>query len=272
MRKIGVLLICMLFIQSHLYAQMDTTIVVLPPEEETYESQNTDEEVDDEVGEEPDIQSDTTLFISSNKLEADTILNWKNAKQFSYMSRIDSLLREKEENKDADQNSRGDARKSRDHSTGSNFTVSPLMGWILWGIAGLVVLFVLYNVFMSKGIFAKSRNRPGVVEIKDENETEEEVIPEGGYASLIRNAEKENNYRLAIRYQFLSLLKRLADKELLHPATGKTNAAYIRELPVELRQDFSALVRIYEYAWYGRIPVAENRYHELTQQFNRFIP
>lgn len=272
MRKTGLLLICMLLFQFHLYAQMDTGIVVEAPDEETYESPIFDETVEDGQEEEPDIQSDTTLLISSKIIERDTVFNWKNAKQFSYMSKIDSLLRKKDEKKKKNKNDGGNVNKSSDKPSGNAFTVSPVAGWILWGIAALVVLFVLYNVFMSKGIFAKSRRKSGVEEVKDEQDTEEEPIPEGGYPALILAAEKEGNYRLAIRYHFLGLLQRLADKELLHPATGKTNAAYIRELPMELKQDFSALVRIYEYAWYGRIPVSDSRYQELTQQFNRFVP
>ena len=181
------------------------------------------------------------------------------------MLKIDSILRKlngsKEKNDAGSIRDRGNARK--------NFRISPVAGGILWSLAGLLVLFVLYNVFMTKGIFAKS-NRRSRVKIHEQDTTGMEIIPEGNYQDLIANAEKEENYRLAIRYHFLSVLDRLATKELLHPEKGKTNVAYLRELPVEMRRDFSALVNIYEYAWYGHITVAEHRYREIAEQFNRF--
>lgn len=70
----------------------------------------------------------------------------------------------------------------------------------------------------------------------------------------LEQALKENNYKLAIRYNFLIVIKKLDLQKLLKFHLEKTNTQYLKELPEYIKADFSSLSRIFNYTWYGDYP------------------
>ncbi len=77
-------------------------------------------------------------------------------------------------------------------------------------------------------------------------------IHELDFDSLIRDAEKNHNYRWAMRWRYLNYLKQLDEHEIIKWATHKTNADYRREIKAEeLRMKFRRVAHLYEDAWYG---------------------
>lgn len=77
-------------------------------------------------------------------------------------------------------------------------------------------------------------------------------------AARLADAEARGDYRLAVRLGYLTALRELADRELIHWLPDKTNHHYLRELPAgPLRDAFAPLTRQFELAWYGEtIPSA----------------
>ena len=107
--------------------------------------------------------------------------------------------------------------------------------------------------------------------------TEEEVTGESDFDTLIRQSAAKGNYRLAIRYQYLKLLHRLADKHFIEMAADKTNYQYVRELSSrgpavnqQFQNDFASLTLNYEYVWYGEFGVDDVIYNRIARGFNDF--
>ncbi|MGJ7030527.1 hypothetical protein [Niabella hirudinis] len=90
------------------------------------------------------------------------------------------------------------------------------------------------------------------------------------YATSIRQALQQKNYRLAIRLQYLELLKKLSEKELIHFVPDKTNFEYLSQMrSCYYYDDFFAATRHYEYSWYGLFDISENAYQKINSTFQQ---
>lgn len=222
--------------------------------------------------------SDTALHISNRAISYDSVLAWKQDKKFGYLKQLDSFL--KKENKEQLNHGGGASKKGNqkgdrfgaDAYNEGIFRLSPVAGYFLWGIAALFVFWILYNIFISKGKFARKKLEGKVKWVEGEMAVEDSVVVPGGYPKLISDAVSYNNFRLAIRYQFLFLLQKLELQGALHISKEKTNSSYIEEINPQYRELFSGLVHIYEHAWYGHTRVSASRYHEIARLFDQFIP
>jgi hypothetical protein len=80
----------------------------------------------------------------------------------------------------------------------------------------------------------------------------EEDIHQLDIEALIERAVNNREYRLAVRYLYLKLLKRLSTKELIIWEINKTNTDYAKELKqTPYYVMFNRLTSIFEYVWYG---------------------
>lgn len=101
---------------------------------------------------------------------------------------------------------------------------------------------------------------------------EEEIIRYKDIDQLIENALQKKNYRLAIRYQYLKILRFLEEGNVIKYEFSKTNQDYIAELwqhPV--RPLFTEITRYYDYAWYGGFSVSIAQYQEMEKKFRAFV-
>ncbi|AXT19582.1 DUF4129 domain-containing protein [Flavobacteriaceae bacterium AU392] len=97
---------------------------------------------------------------------------------------------------------------------------------------------------------------------------EEEIIKNQDISSLIKEAVKQKNYRLAIRYYYLLSLKYLSENNLINWEQQKTNEDYIKEIEKEtLRLNFSNITKIYDYVWYGEFNIDELKFEQLKTSF-----
>jgi hypothetical protein len=217
-----------------------------------------------------DVTQDTTVYFRDLVISADSLKNWKENKKYAWINNIDSLLRDKQQKEDdQDENT---MRKGRDLSDGlsgfERFLNSGFLQLLLWVIAGSVVAFIIYRLFLSKGIF-------GTAGKKAKNMVEEQVEidnnMESDFESMQRKAYAAGDLRVAIRYMFLKTLQKLNDKELIRFAADKTNTAYARELPQAKRNEFASLALYYEYIWYGNIAVQKETFDGIENKFNEFL-
>lgn len=100
------------------------------------------------------IQSDTTLYIRSVNIPTDTIRAWK--KELAYINELDSLLHKAHEEKKSDQSSAPIVDSSGSDSFLQNFLSSSGASVIFWGLAIAFVLFILYRIFLSNGVFSRN--------------------------------------------------------------------------------------------------------------------
>lgn len=143
---------------------------------------------------------------------------------------------------------------------------------ILRIVLGIVVLGVVYLIVMSligkKGfwIFSKSHKNISAQDITEED------IRQMNFGEMISETKEQGNYRLAIRYYYLWLLKRLTNREIIEWHWEKTNSDYLYEIKNNtLKQDFEYLSYIYEHSWYGDFPIDETAFGKAEKAFQKTL-
>ena len=100
---------------------------------------------------------------------------------------------------------------------------------------------------------------------------EDEDIHETDIDGLLQKAIHNKEYRLAIRYYYLSVLKTLSNKKLIDYHIDKTNSEYLFEIKNEsIRNEFSYLSYIYSYVWYGDFPIDETNFKLAENKYTSF--
>ena len=73
-------------------------------------------------------------------------------------------------------------------------------------IAGAFVLFIIYRLFLNKGIFVRYARRDAAIDLQPGKEE----IQDTDFRQLIRHSVSQGDYRKAIRYQYLNVLQQLS--------------------------------------------------------------
>ncbi len=131
------------------------------------------------------------------------------------------------------------------------------VAWVFYGVLIFILIVVLAQLlgFKYDALFAKSKkNASADIEVFDED------IHSLDINQLITDAIKDGDYRRAIRYAYLKLLKVMDNNDLIEWKPDKTNRDYYREMRNgKYFHDFSQLTKTYEYVWYGEFDI--NREH-----------
>ena len=138
-------------------------------------------------------------------------------------------------------------------------------------LLGGFIIFVIVKVMLGSDIrFWKSS--PASTKIKEKLIYEDEDIHEVDLASLLQQAIDNQNYRLAIRYYYLTSLKGLSNKKIIEYHKDKTNSEYLFEIEnPAMRTQFSYLSYVYSYVWYGEFPVDETNFKTAQNKYQSFI-
>lgn len=232
------------------------------PADETVTTPAEDHTLNEEVSDEQGI--DTTLYLNGLSVPADSVRHWKNAKEFAYIKYIDSLLKDRQDKEKK--------KPKQSKSTGPGFLdrllSSGFIQALLWTLAGFFVLFIVYRLFLSEGAFRRESRSAKAVNAEVE---EEQVNSKTDFDALVNQALQQNNLRLAVRYQYLRSLHKLAAKGLLQLAPDKTNYQYVRELKdTSLQNDLASITLNYEYVWYGEFNVERDTYQKIETGFKNF--
>lgn len=130
-----------------------------------------------------------------------------------------------------------------------------------------ILLFLIIRFFIKANTrsLIYTQNNPNLVSLSEE----ERIIKNEDIQKLIKDALAQNNFRLAIRYYYLYILKLLTERELIDWQLQKTNDDYINELiPKELKSPFSRATLLYDYIWYGEFNIDQERYAKAEQVFD----
>ena len=88
--------------------------------------------------------------------------------------------------------------------------------------------------------------------------------------SYIKNALKEENYRLAIRYMYLKSLKLLSLNNIIEWHFEKTNSDYYREIEnLSLKENFKKASYLYDNIWYGEFALDKTGFENAQKDFER---
>lgn len=135
-------------------------------------------------------------------------------------------------------------------------------------LGGLVLYFLIRFLVNKNGnfFFGKKKQKFDIA-----NQDIQENIHEINFPQTIENYESQKDFRSAVRYRFLFVLKKLADKNLLNWNPEKTNKDYLAELKnSNLKENFGELIYIFDYVWYGEFEVTESDYSSFKKKFLNF--
>ncbi len=85
---------------------------------------------------------------------------------------------------------------------------------------------------------------------------------------LIKEAENQYNYRLALRLQFLKIFKKMMENQFIQYKKDKTNYDYYNEIETpDLKKYFKKISRWYDYVWYGEYYIDQPVYRKALLEF-----
>jgi hypothetical protein len=151
---------------------------------------------------------------------------------------------------------------------GNNDGVSSSLDIFLKITALIIIVAVVYMIvriiLKKEGMWIFGRSRKN---IKVQDITEED-IHHMDFRDLIHNTKKAQDYRLAVRYYYLWLLKKLSANEVIDWHWDKTNSDYLYEIKnTMLKKDFEYLSYVYDYSWYGDFPIDEAAFAKAEKAF-----
>lgn len=253
--------------------------VAAPAVVEDQEVSNTITTVSDEETASDEIYYRDTFIVSNRHfLSPDSIRLLKQDKQFLYAKNLDSLLKnmkKKEEEKERKRQLESERERSSSSSSSDEIRTTPSvieglfnstgLQFVLWGLAALFVLFVIYKLAFAEGGFRKKIAESNVKVLEEEDVT---PTPGKNFDPLIAKAVSENNYRLAVRYLYLQLLQKLTAAGAIEFAVDKTNMEYLRELTGKpYKEGVTELTRYYDYVWYGEFEMNAELYIKVESKF-----
>jgi hypothetical protein len=145
---------------------------------------------------------------------------------------------------------------------------TPSGRFVIYVITTIIVGFIIFFILKSTGFKVFLSNKKIVGE---GSEHEDENIHEMDFDALLNQALSNNDYRRGVRLLFLSALKMLSDRSLIHWEQGKTNHEYMSELKqTELVEGFNQLSYYFDYAWYGDFQVTEETYKRVQNIFTNW--
>lgn len=147
-----------------------------------------------------------------------------------------------------------------------NMGLSSIWDWLLYILAASAIIAIIVS-FMKTGFFGVMAGKNAHILSYTE---EKENIHEIDFPSLIAHALENNEYRYAVRLQYLQLLKNLTLKGIIIWKPEKTNREYLRELynkPVY--NSFLRINRIFEYVWYGETLIDKEGYSSVVNQIEQ---
>jgi Domain of unknown function (DUF4129) len=133
--------------------------------------------------------------------------------------------------------------------------------WVLLGTAVLVVAWYFRSYLLS-AVFGSAPIRARQVTEVEEDITELDID------GALLEAEQRKDWRMAFRYQWLKVLRKLVDSGHITWQPRSTDADYLAQLKdPALRAQFSELSFLFKWVWYGDAPMDAERYKALKPTF-----
>ncbi len=131
--------------------------------------------------------------------------------------------------------------------------------------AAVMIVLQFFKINIS-GVLLKSSGTIATHQAFTEN------VHELNFDTLINDALKNTNYRLATRLYYLKALKKLSDSGHINWQKNKTNFEYYYELKdTAQRKEFYHLTRLFESVWYGNADITAAEFDENLKAFTGFL-
>ena len=123
----------------------------------------------------------------------------------------------------------------------------------------VLLIYLIITFFLkinSRALLSKNINQE-LVHLSNE----EKLLQSKDLPSLLSSAMEKENYRLAIRYQYILLLQQLSMNDVIVWQQQKTNKDYIKEVyHKNIHVEFEEITRFYDYVWYGNFQIDKDHY------------
>ena len=136
------------------------------------------------------------------------------------------------------------------------------------GLAALIFLIVhfMFNINFRK--YFTDKNAEAEVNYGED----EEIIRKKDIDAMLQDAIEKGNYRLALRYFYLKLLKRLEKNNIIKWEPQKTNFEYQKEIKnKDYNNKFNKFTLWYDYIWYGKYPLSQKEFGVMSKELDSFI-
>jgi hypothetical protein len=143
--------------------------------------------------------------------------------------------------------------------------------YLIYALMGGLAIYLLVKFLVGENLGAIfSKKATSLIDIN----LSEEHIEKLDLDALIKDAVDQKNYRLAVRYHYLGVLKHLSLKNIIEWQYEKTNLDYQQEISNNtLKPLFQEVSYLYDYIWYGeqdidavKFSAAEGRFAALQQR------
>ncbi|MGO3184032.1 MAG: hypothetical protein ACTIJ9_14495 [Aequorivita sp.] len=151
------------------------------------------------------------------------------------------------------------------------FDISPgmyqIIKLIVYSLLIIFAVYILVNLLVGKNassFFGQQSKLVAPLNIQEEH------IENIDLDNYIKNALKEENYRLAIRYMYLKSLKLLSLNNIIEWHFEKTNNDYYREIEsLSLKENFKKASYLYDNIWYGEFALDKSGFENAKKDFER---
>ncbi|PBQ33815.1 hypothetical protein CNR22_19185 [Sphingobacteriaceae bacterium] len=158
--------------------------------------------------------------------------------------------------KEQEQNKKNEQVKTSDFKTDFRFGA---FNYIFYIVVFVVIGLLIYWIFRNLG--SNKEVKPLTVTIDSMTHIEEH-IHEVNLEALLNEAVLAKNYRIALRLNFLIVIKLLSQRDKINWAKEKTNWEYHSELKETVLADqFKEIIKSFEIFWYGEHLLTELDYH-----------
>lgn len=169
-------------------------------------------------------------------------------------------------------------RESKEIKEMPNFNLPNLGNWSVVGelikIIAIITLVLVLAYFIYK-LFEENYGGANKAIKKYKNvliENLEQHIHEVDLHQFLKEALKNNDFKLAVRIYYLIIIKQLSDSKLINWKKQKTNGEYVSELfGSNYFLDFKDSTLIFERIWYGDLDLTKQRYENIADKYEKFL-
>ncbi len=141
-----------------------------------------------------------------------------------------------------------------------------ILKFIFFAIIIIAVIYYIVKLIINKEgrwLFSKNKEAKNAIDYE-----EVQNIQELDFKSLISEAEDNTNYRLAIKFYYLYILKKMDESEIINYDSQKTSHDYLLQLETtKYYQNFSKVAYYYTYIWYGEFKIDTQEYKTASSKF-----
>ncbi|CAN0416442.1 unnamed protein product [Scytosiphon promiscuus] len=143
--------------------------------------------------------------------------------------------------------------------------ITKILEYLIYGLMAALAIYLLIRFLTGENASAIFRKKEAATINLN---LAEEHIENLDLDALINDTIQQKNYRLAIRYQYLKVLKTLSQHQIIEWHYEKTNQDYEKEIEApKIRLLFKDVSYLYDHIWYGEQEIDDLKYQAAEIKF-----